>query len=363
MKRLIMTLLVASVGVFTSAQACGCDPCPNWCCGSFEVGAQAIYLRPTSCDLDFVISDPRPFVPSNGIGTAQSLPQGKHHGIDPDYEWGFRVSVGYIFDCSCYDVRVEYTYLHSHDKSCVRPEGEGGLWPTFAHPRYMVDTPIFNGILSNQIPAVAKASAKFDYDAVDLQFASRSVKNCNLDLRVYAGLHFANIDHRFAAEYRGTVEPGNTSSFLMDPVQVRWNKNTWGIGPLFGLDLRYQVACGFGIGAHVGAAILAGETDGRYFEHDLIPQLGTSTPLADEIADVCHPHRNILFPYFRTGLGINYLWCCGDCFNLLVELGYEFNSYINTIHHFRFNDTRGTGSANCYSFNLDGLYLSFRVTL
>ena len=219
-------------------------------------------------------------------------------------------------------------------------------------------SPIFNGTQSGQIPAEAKASAKFDYDAVDLQFASRSMKGCNLDLRAYAGLHFANIDHRFAAEYRGTFLTGGDGPPLMNPVQVRWNKNTWGIGPLFGLDLRYQVACGFGIGAHVAAAILAGETDGRYFEHDLISNTST-----DEIADVCHPHRNIVFPYFRTGLGINYLWCCGDCFNLLVELGYEFNSYINTIHHFRFNDTRGTGSANCYSFNLDGLYLSFRLTI
>ncbi|MGE3953623.1 MAG: Lpg1974 family pore-forming outer membrane protein [Parachlamydiales bacterium] len=408
------------VGTLASLQAssynnCGsccnpcCDPCPSWCCGSFEVGGQWIYLRPTSCDFDFVIKDPRTLdtsvivdsvTPTNWLGF---LPQGKSHGIDPDYESGFRVSLGYIMDCSCYDVRVEYTYLHPCDRSRVYGDAlTNGLWPTYMHPRYSqnlefvtvdgnntlttFETPIFSGTPSitdaEAVDAFAWSSVKFDYDAVDLQFGSRGYKSNCLWLRTYAGLHFMNLDHRHKAHYRGVFwgvdnfDDGDTTDAfnvagLFDTF-VKWTKNTWGIGPLFGLDARYEVACGFGIGGHFGAAILAGETDGKMFEHDtrnfsdgqgILNRGDFSGFDIDETLDVRHDHRNLLFPYLRASLGVNYLWCCGDCLKVLVEVGYEFNSYINTIGQFRFNDERGTGMANCYSFNLDGIYVSVRATI
>ena len=341
MKRFVLGLLMTSISAVATLQACGygscnsydpcCDPCPEWCCGSFEVGAQAIYLRPTSCDFGFVIADDRPYNPNGSSINNQNannakLPQGHHKGIDPDYEWGFRVSLGYVFDCLCYDVRLEYTYLHTHDKSDVFAPENGSLWPTYAHPRYMgfaqttgedpqtfAQTPIFS---FEGNPAHAHSRVKFDYDAVDLQFGSRSRKGCNLWLRGYAGLHFANID------------------------------------------------CGFGIGAHFAAAILAGETDGKMVQHHVRAWDAPNAPVnVDETLDVPHKSRNVLFPYFKTSLGINYLWCCGDCFNLVAEVGYEFSTYINVLNQFRFNDSRGTGAASCNSFNLDGLYISLRVTI
>ena len=317
-----------------------------------------------------------------------------HKGIDPDYEWGFRLSLGYVFDCACYDVRVEYTYLHTHDKSNVTSPDDGGLWPTYGHPRYMgfgetrtatgidtvntfAQTPIFNGTNNGDL-AHAHARVKFDYDAVDLQFGSRSCKGCNLWLRTYAGLHFANIDHRFDSHYDGTmfaVPPGpvaggkeqlqQTAANGVFDTDVHSKMCTWGVGPLFGADVRYDIACGFGIGAHFAAAILAGETDGKMVEHDerVWPTQNGAPTSVDETLDVCHKSRSLLFPYFRTSLGINYLWCCGDCFNLVAEVGYEFSTYINVINHFRFNDSRATGSSACDSFNLDGLYISLRATI
>ena len=399
MKRFVLTLLVAGALGATGLQAAGygscdpcCNPCPSWCCGSFEVGAQWIYLRPTSCDYDFVIKDVRQVNPSTNQSDVDAilawLPQGKSHGIDADYESGFRVSVGYIMDCSCYDVRVEYTYHHPCDRSTVCGSETCGLWPTYMHPRYArnvtdtsgnggnpaFETPIFSGMI-NSVPIEAKAHSrvKLDYDAVDLQLGSRCCKSCCLWLRTYAGLHFMNLDHKQTACYHGVMfgqvddEKGIGSftsvcgEFITD---VRWHKNTWGIGPLFGIDARYEIACNFGIAGHFGAAILAGETDGKFFEHDIRNWFGSGPPTdVDQIADVKHDHRNLLFPYLRASLGVNYLWCCGDCFNVLVEVGYEFNSYINAIGHFRFNDERATGMANCYSYNLDGIYVSVRATI
>ncbi len=400
MKRLFLGLVIMGVGTLTGLQASNagccnpcCDPCPSWCCGSFEVGGQWIYLRPTSCDYDFVIKDPRP-VDTDAVdvadiaGLATDLPFGKSHGIDPDYESGFRVSVGYIMDCSCYDVRVEYTYHHPTDSSTVFAGTQNnGLWPTYMHPRYTENrdlaefglagvafqSPIFSAFQRDTVPefidGFARSSVKLDYDAVDLQFGSRSMKSCNLWMRAYTGLHFMNLDHRHSADYRGVflgTFNGDVITGIFD-TGVKWTKNTWGIGPLFGIDARYDVACGFGIGGHLGAAILAGETDGKMTERDVrtfSDQFAALDPAANigETLDVKHDHRNLLFPYLRASLGVNYLWCC-DCFRVMVEVGYEFNSYINSIGHFRFNDERGTGMANCYSYNLDGIYVSVRATI
>ena len=393
MRKLLLGLV--AVGIATTAglwagnyrscygEPC-CDPCPGWRCGSFEVGAQWIYLRPTSCDYDCAIQDDRAFTGSTSTDAiVAALPSGRVHGADPDYESGFRVSVGYVMDCSCYDVRVEYTYHHPSDRATLFGSETMGLWPTYMHPRYArnvpadpgftgFETPIFTASIdSTEIPAIAHCNVKLDYDAVDIQFGSRSLKGCNLCLRTYAGLHFMNLDHRHEAQFNGVIASPVTDSSQLGlegmfgefDTHVRWNKKTWGVGPLFGLDAHYAVACGFGIGGHVGAAILAGETDGEYFERD--NRDWVSPPPADvdnQEAHIRYQERNILFPYLRASLGINYLWCC-DCFKVLVEVGYEFNSYINAIGHFRFNDERATGMANCYSYNLDGVYVSVRATI
>ncbi len=385
MKRIGIGLLVAlvsctglSANMFRTCwgEPC-CDPCPIVCGGNIEGGGQWLYLRPSSCDHDFVIRDNRPVMvpPQTITEVTELLPSGCAHGVNPNYESGFRVFLGYL--CDCKDVRVEYTYHHPTQSFEVFGSESIGLWPTYMHPRYArniqagggpaFETPIFT---ANGIQAAARATLRLDYDAVDLQFGSRSIARCNLFVRTYAGLHYMNLDLRHEAQFNGTgAGPGTTlvaeqivGTQVAFDTHVRWNKNTWGVGPLFGVDLRYPVWCGFGLGARVGAALLAGKTEGTFRERDTRVWELAISPDVDEEATVCHDSRHILFPYVRAGLGVNYLWCC-PCLRLLVEVGYEFNSYINTIGHFRFNDERGTGQANCYSYNLDGIYVGIRATI
>ncbi len=359
------------------------NPLATRCNGVIEVSGEWLYLRPTGCEHDFVIKDPRTFdsTSQNSIAAfAAHLPVGTARQVNPDYESGFRVALGFLLDSCNRDLRVSYTYHHPcHSAHVLGQSNTCGLWPTYMHPRYAAnvdgagavnaeafETPLFSGTVSNtDIPACASSTIRLDYDAGDLQFGFRKCLNGNIAIRPYIGLHFMNLDDRHIACYQGVMY-GNQVDAVVGAfaTHVRWDKRTWGIGPLLGFDARYEIACGFGVGGQFGAAVLAGETDGTFTETDRRTWSGNNTPLdVDEVSDVCHGDRHHLFPFMRARLGVNYLWCCGSCFKLFVEFGYEFNSYINAIGQIRFDDQRATDTSNCYSYNLDGLYLSVRGIL
>jgi hypothetical protein len=391
-----------------------CDPCCGWegrgggggfglwgDCGGFEVLGEYLYLRPHVCDLNYAIEDPRDGnSPTSTTPTAPSdmfLPLGKEHGIQPDYQSGFRVGLAYLFNCGCNDVEVDYQRLKTCDRSHIRNlPSSFGIWVTQGHPSFgefrlnnASTLPAINGTTVIAFPgatatpfnafAVSRVSTRYQF--VDGVVATRSMKSCDLWVRGFVGIRWADFRWRHRDIYGGIINYlGPAFDIDLAPVTARYYANafshlrnkshTWGVGPRFGADIRYEVLCGFGVGAHVGAAILAGEADHHIFQLVQITNLeiagvvgatpgvaNTSTPLI--VRDHC---RCVLFPEIDARLGLNYLWCCGSCFSLLVEVGWEFESYINAIGHIRFTDT-GTNHEFCDSFNLDGLYVMVRLTI
>ncbi|MGE3953624.1 MAG: Lpg1974 family pore-forming outer membrane protein [Parachlamydiales bacterium] len=425
MKRLLMIGVVLTIGILSALEARGCGNCcdlckalPNLCCGQVEAGGQWIYLRPSSCEFDFAIKDPRPLrqapspTDSNFVQSvtdyAGYLPTGQSYDIDPDFRSGFRISAAYVSPCHCYDIRVEYTWHHARNRANIGGGcNNSGIWPSLMSPAHtqnynlvesaggtMTDTlsgfqtPLFcwTPAISNAefTDACASSWVQHDYDAIDLQLASRTTRgcNCNLWIRTYLGLHYMNLDQKQVVDYHGVffgndVRRDGATILATSAVggyfdtYVCTNSNTWGIGPLFGVDSRYHIGCGIGIGVHVGAAVLAGDSHGKWYENDTrrfpngnVAQTGNfSDANVKERLDVRAKDRSVLFPYIRGSLGLNYLCRWHNCALILFEVGYEFNSYINAVGQFRFNDQRGTGSASCQNYNLDGIYISVRATV
>lgn len=343
------------------------SPLPRLICNGYsEVMGEVLYLRPTTCDLDYVIADPRE-IPSTTTDIPAWLPQGKERPINPDHNWGFRVGVGVVSGCN--DLRGIYTRLHSNQRVSTCPPNEKGLWVVFAHPETARFTPafnpFFNGNPTDGIAARATATAFFDYDAADLVWGSRALLKCELALRSAFGLHFAYIDMTFADTWQGTEFEAYPTLFT-DEISNRDHRKTWGIGPSAGLDVHYPLACGFGFEAHLGGAILVGDReesrDGRWIRIR-IPTEGDPTVERDQVLSVHRGSRAVLFPYLNARLGLDYIWSCECCFTMQLALGYEFHSYINAVEVFRFNDSRATGQSQCDSFNLNGLYLRARVII
>ncbi|MGE3955024.1 MAG: Lpg1974 family pore-forming outer membrane protein [Parachlamydiales bacterium] len=344
--------------------SCSPSPLPRLMCnGYWEVFGEALYLRPTTCDLGFAINDPRT-IPNPGTEILSWLPQGKGHSIDPDHDWGSRIGIGLLSGCG--DVRAVYTRLHTRQSADALPKNNGGIWVTYAHPATAQFTPGFNpfvdGTPTDGIPTFATASIRFDYDAVDLQWGSRALLKCELALRSALGLHFAYIDSRFADYWQGTEFDQFPAELFTEIITNRSRRKSWGVGPAAGLDVHYPLACGFGFEGHLGAALLVGsrsETrEGRRLTF-LLPD----TLERDQHLDVKTGNRNGLVPYLTARLGLDYLWCCECRFTLQLAFGYEFETYINAIEAYRYNDRRATGQTECSDFSLNGLYLRVRVII
>lgn len=383
MKQWTLALLVAGVSVFGLARGANystgccqpCDPCcdarcnPCWdpCCdpcwnGGFEAIGEFLYIRPHLCDLNYVIVDNTQLTAST-VGAA--LPVGKQYGVCPDYTPAFRVGVGYVYNDGCNDLTVTYAALWQSETKSVAATDQGGIWMTFGHPRYLnarLNNASFSGSTA-AIDARAESKLKVNYNAIDAVAASRRMDGCNLWIRRFVGLRWADIKVREAVEYRGTTLGTLTDSqFATAQHEVLDRAHVWGIGPRFGADLRWDLICGFGIGAHAGASILVGESGEHIAQHSVVAPVGSGVAVDQGLNVLDHTHCH-LFPELDARLGVNYLWCCGSCFSLFVEVGYEFESYINAISRTRFNDQAGTSHTACESFNLDGIYLHVKIAI
>lgn len=362
------------------------------------------------CDLNYAIEDTTAFAayPIGGnLGVQPSdiaLPKGKDHGICPDYDSAFSVGLGYLFNCGRNDVTVTYTRLYTTDHSHVAAQGSGGLWVTYGHPRFTqwrLNNAAFIANFTNTtgIPAEAAARVRFEYNMVDGVIGARTTKGCDLWLRGYVGLRWAQIRLNKAVDYQGSIagifiseDPGTSfaesngfaAAFQADPHS---RAEVWGVGPRVGLDLRYAIACGFGVGAHCGVSLLVGETSYRFAERIEYNDLdfathAAGTEISDDVnvpftgllddlfgestsqtTDVTHNAHCHLIPEVDARLGLNYLFCCGDCFSLMLEVGWEFVSYINALARVAFDDETGHSREVCESYNMDGLYVSFKLSI
>ncbi len=324
-------------------------------CGAFEVGGQALYWRPSSCDLSAAISDPRPF---DVTTVDEILPQGPLRSVDPDYSWGTRVFLGYTAFGGCSDIRLSYIYLRASQANRFRPEGDGGLWPVDSFGTEL--SPLFNGTQDGRPDAISDARAAFDYDAVDLQFAVRQRIGRCWKGRVYAGLHYANIHQDFDVSTIGVFIPGSPPNFSFETA-VRSHRQVWGVGPLLGLDLSYCLFQNVTLDARLSGGVMAGNIEGHQVLFQEAVQFISQT-VTTRVGEIPFQSRHQLIPHLSASLGLSYHWMCG-CLRFTGEIGYEFRTYINALERVTFNDERGTNQASCDSFRLDGLYFGLRLLI
>ncbi len=402
MKRSFYLLLAGALSLTLGASAGECCGGCYLPCGRFEVGGEMLYMQPTVCDLPVTIVDHRPYVPPPAVvvigalpnNTEENPPIGTIQKFNPHYRFGFRASVGYVWqdecrDC-CFDMTGEDTWFHTCSSLTVRPNPggreSGGLWvgdftdtnpfrlPAGSEPIFTqqilfnaTDNPI---AFPGERDAFVKAWAKFWYDAGDIQVGSR-MSCCGLALRGFIGVHFANLQFAFSKHVEGTLHPGIRSSDAFPNLfsqgvigDVHQHAHSWVVGPKLGVAAKFDLLCGFGIGGRFGAAILAGRRHSKYCWNyrqfsGLAPAGGL---LADFILDTPSVRQTVISPEFDARLGLNYTWCCSDCFTLFVEAGYEIITYLNLLDKGpMFRQDRGLLGDECQPFSLNGVYLSLNV--
>lgn len=302
-----LTLALCLLGLSLPAFADGgiCIPSKK---GGFNAGIDALYLRANTDNLAYgiVTSNPNTFT---GFDHTNEI-------IDPTYDWGFRVQIGYWFPCSCYDINLAYAYLNTVDSDSV-------LAPIDQQPNSaIIVPPLTDSQLGNEVYFSANSKVEFDLNVIDLD-TGRHVSSNNYDVRLFAGLRYANIDR----DIYTTAEPFADTDTGAVTANQQFKSHFKGIGPRIGAQGRYGQCCGWGLDADISMAVLVGQLNSRYqgnmsFDDDE-PHYWTT-----------RENKNCAIPALEAKLGFDYtsrLGCKRDSV-LVFEAGYQAASYLDVIN-------------------------------
>lgn len=296
---------------------------------------QFLYLKPSFDDTYFVINAP----------TTNSFPNGKRKNNDFDFQPGFRVGGSYAF-CNCNrDIEVYYSNINSNKTKTVTGDY---LWATLGHPDFFSAFENYSG--------TAVSALKISYQSAD-GLMSQKIFDCRCsDFSVLFGLEAFQLRMKENYVYTSDTYTG----------YIHEHTRTRGLGLEIGFALNYGLYegnCGcpgrLSINVFSTGSLLAAQGNNSIDETFLANDGSESyTPI-----DVSNSDTWRMVPAFHARVGFNYELPI-SCFNVAIEVGYEFNSYIRALSKDIFPDDvfDSLSFNNFYNFDLQGLYLSGTVS-
>jgi hypothetical protein len=341
MKRLSLALVALGLSAPAFADSTVLVPSQH---GGFKVGIDALYLRPTNSDLNYATSISQPTNFSQGFE--------RNATVDPSYDWGFYAQVGYLFPCTGNDLTLAYTYLRSDETDSV--VGVSAASPASGTIISVLPIGQLFGTTFGTTFGAAAGKAKFDLNVVDLEGGQRFTTGA-YDMRMFAGLRYANIDHQLQS-FGAPFATGSTFGAQEFKSQFR------GLGPRIGVDGRYCLNSGFGVDANLSTALLIGHVDGSY---NAALTTGTGDDLTVTNFAAKNGSENRVVPVLEGKLGVDYTYIM-DCrckSALTFEAGYQATNYFNADDHARVVNTGGTSfnyQNNTSDVAFDGIYFGVK---
>lgn len=298
--------------------------------GGWTVGAEFLYLLPSVDDTYFVIKSP--------ISTLTTV-SGSRKNCDFGFHSGFRVGLARGL-CEC-DQGLEFYYTR-FEETRKRTISGGSLWATTGAPRGFLT-------LFNNYSGFASARLETIYHRFDAFFSQKTFCCCGFEIYVLPGFELAHIRFDEHYTYQSVVNRG---------VVVHHTK-TIGVGPQFALEFDYDLyrfTCfcpgSLSLVARTSGSLLASKSRSQVSNF-----LNTATPL-----DVRDELTWRFIPTWHARVGFNYETCF-RCWNAAVEVGYEFNTYVNGLSRLFFvDDVQGGLSRNEHmNFALHGLYVALNI--
>lgn len=340
---LITISLIAAINTYaavSTSSAPSYTSIPNLKSG-FEFTAEGFYLTPVNSDLDYAA------VINSTLSSTNTASMQK---IKPGYGLGFRIGAGYIYPNSGNDVRLSWMHLNTSDSQSITAGDGQAITPPFNTANNFLGFVTFNQ---------GQGSAKFNYDAIDLDAGQFVNFGTYLQMRMFAGLRYANIKRNlfsgiYDTVYKQTFDINNYSRFS-------------GLGPRAGIDAAYQVSNHFGIVSHIGVALLLGKIKTAAY---IYAEGGSSLPGASlgNAVDLIADNVYRILPGIDAKLGVNYSYQLANNSVFTVEAGYQVTQYWNAIDRLNFTGPTSPNSLNITSINrvssgigLYGPYLSVNL--
>lgn len=272
----------------------------------FEISLGAVFLQPTGTDLDYaILGFPLPVQsPHWDIGT-----------VNPDYTAGFNLGLRYIFQNAENDIQLNWTHVATSDSDTTIAGNN-----QFAVPLFQAGPSL--GQTINNAMQQAHATAKFNYDVVNLNAGQYINVGRRTQLRFYAGLSGTEIKETLDSSYQDNAATfnlnyNNTSKFT-------------GIGPLFGMDGLYKLPYNLGVTGTIAISGLIGSLHGSTDYVERSPQLAASG-ITNNYQSISPKNSTQVVPSIDGKLGMNYGYLFSNNFIFTIEAGYEYATYFNAI--------------------------------
>lgn len=333
--------------------------------GGFVIGGTGFYLQPsdTHGDLDYAnITNKTTANPANTNPNLQN--------IEPGYDWGWGVNVGYVIPNTGNDINLSYFRFDSKDTASTSVTGFNGAFAQNTNGNFIL--PVGISVATGDVYQNASATAEYDLDQVDLTAGQYINVGSHLSVHPVAGLRWAQVNRQLTENYSapgtsGNITQGSSTNNLGNGTLTLNEKSDFeGIGPLLGVDTSYYIGQGVGIVGHFDGALLVGNIDSKTTE--AMAQLNglafanpqptfNATYTADSI------HR--LIPVLDAKLGLDYTYSFNNTDNsdITLEGGWQVNHYWNAIDRLQVVDGSGANvvGRTTSSLVLSGPYLSLVV--
>jgi len=302
------------------------------------VSVGALYVIPSITNTDY-LGVAKSYSVDGAVDPTINKRNWQHYRVDPGYDWGFTVGVGYVMAGGSKDARVDWTHFNSDDSNSVTIIGDEDVSKTVAlfplgFESVGTSTALDNPTLDE---FAAKGKMKYRFDAVDFTLGQYiNVGKC-LQVRKFAGIRYARLDSDLSTYYT-LVHDSDTGG--QTPIL---NRYTWdgkldsrfnGVGPLAGVSASYGLGYGFGVNAMFDMALLVGQLKlGGSLEAD-----NYSQDANDNWALTSQSNYNlgwdsqvVVAPAFDGSFSLDYGYDMGTGMSFALELGYKVSKYLNVV--------------------------------
>ena len=348
------------------------------------VSVGALYMVPSSTNTDYLGVKTEYDIAAVDPDPATTKRNWDHYRVDPDYDWGFTVGVGYMMAGNSKDVRLDWTHFNTDTSDSQTIYGaldsEGSEISKTAIFLPFGSHSLGVGVIlgGEEIPdeLYAKGKMKYRFDAVDFTLGQYvNVGKC-LQVRKFAGLRYARLDSDLSSHY-----DLNSAALITGGPQV-YSKYTWdgaldssfnGMGPLAGLSASYGLGYGFGVNAMFDVALLVGQLKlNGSLDYDEYAQDANDAWYVTSQSDYTMrwDGRTVVAPAFDGSFSLDYGYEMGSGMGVMLEVGYKVSKYLNVVEQL---DRTGSASSSSSvvdyarfdtdvtNFGLNGLFINLTL--
>ncbi len=361
--------LTASLGAYASLPTDAAPfslNIPNLKSG-IEITLEGLLLRPHGSNLDYATTDnftanDDDTFPLFNLSNDQDVKT-----VNPNYQLGFRVGLGYVFADSGNDLQLNWTHFQ-HTYSNSSSIGDNQFLVTGA------GVPLINPNLFDFLTGdvTASSSVKFQFDSIDLDVGQYVNVGTRLQTRLFGGLRYAYVKQNTSNDYDATyADAADPNLFITYDEDDTFNSKFNGLGPRLGFQAAYNVYDCFGVTGSIAGSLLVGKvksTSDQNFElnfvdNDIAPPV--DVPVSFSVSNDSNVWR--IVPEVDARLGVNYTWLFANQSALTLEAGYQVTQYFNAVDKIetQFSQTGGVLSTNRVTSDVgnEGPYLSLNYKM